>query len=215
MEELAKRMNEELGLAGEEAYRVEEEVITDSWHYNPQAARLTSIPEGPMRKDDWASSEALHSWRSVPMLRLRLVRSVSAEESGEPLVRKLREKKPADDRFEEGLKIWDEWRRTEFCRYPHYFKREFIRRGLELDIREGAIGPDGRQAGRAELGAVLKRFDEATEPADARKALRDPLRVIDAVHKNAGVGRLPTTCPDRQEPLVDQITVRQKPRAGQ
>lgn len=175
---LAGRLNAKLGLAGDEAFRAEHEEIRGTWRLRRKPANklewhAAAVPRGRLAKRQNAA--VLHTNPQVSYLRFRLTRRTRTDK---PVIDLITNKKPLDPKFAQADKEWRDWKNNQWHRYKNGFVRAMLIAGLRLDIREGAIGPDGRRAGRPELVRVLRKFMKATDPTNKKAAKRNPLTVM-------------------------------------
>jgi hypothetical protein len=180
---LAEDLNRQLRLAGDGSFRVEVVLITDTFRADPKEP-ITVMPEGPLVPS--STPRLFHTNPAIQQLRVRVVRRLQADESGPTLLELLENRRPLDPKFAAAKKLWEDWFKIHWHEYRNRFVRDFLLAALRLDAREGAIGPDG-QSGRPEYVAVAEAFAQATDPADEAKAKRDPLKVLEALLRQAGI----------------------------
>jgi hypothetical protein len=182
--QLANDMNQQLGLAGEEAFQFRADDIRDVWVPDNENPHLTSIPVGPV--DQFKEVRKLHSFPEVSVLRIRIVREFGDEHAEEPLIKILKDDKDLDPKFVAAKEIFDQWMKDHWHEYRNRFVRDFLLAALELDSHEG-IMRDGEQTGRPELVRVRRKLAEMTDPRDPKKARKDPLKVLQKLYKRYNV----------------------------
>lgn len=180
---LAQDLNRELGLAGDDGFRVDVVTITDTFRADPKQP-ITVIPEGLLVPS--STPHLFHTNPAIQQLRLRVVRRIQADQSGASLLELLANRRPLDPKFADARELWEDWFKDHWHQYRNRFVREFLLAALRLDAREGAIAPEG-QGGRRELVAIAENFAQATDPADEAKAKLDPLLVLKRLLERARI----------------------------